>query len=192
MSSNTSGNSCRIEDTLPTCNPQSALATLALLALMKIVSAQFSDGSLINLCLARSMMKSFSTKKSDPNMGLFTSATLNTCSMGTPCSFSSNFLVPKVRIAVPFAANKAGEAAACGALSLASAGNTDTSAPVSIKNARPEMLSHTDRDPVCVVCMDLTCAAAVWILEKLDVLLLEIVPGASASRRGRFPRPASG
>ena len=130
-------------------------------------------------------------KKSDPKIGLETDANTNLWRTTKPLRFKVRTLEPYVVIDEPLAATKV-ECGLVEEITVGGAGITETSAPVSIKNARPEMLSHTDRDSVCAVCMDLTCAAAACILEKLDVLLLEIVPGASASRRGRFPRPASG
>ena len=78
---------------------------------------------------------------------------------------------PKALMLDPLAATKFEEDGAF--LSLEEAGNTERSAPVSTKKERPEILSNTDKDPT---------------LESIEEMIGGwVVPGASSSRRERFP-----
>ena len=147
-------------------------ATLARRAGMEI--SGFSIGDILNnRCRGKSMMRSCLKKKSDPRIGLETSASLKGCSTQSPVNWSLIWAVPKVRIDDPLAARSFSPSG----LDLSDAGNTEISAPVSTRNAFLDLSSQTDRVPD---------GAAETILIWLE----EVVPGATAARRGRFPTPA--
>ena len=78
--------------------------------------------------------------------------------------------VPKDLMVEPFAATRLEDVGAF--LSTEEAGNTERSAPVSTRKARPESLSSTDKEPT---------------LESIEEICGEWLPGASSSRRERFP-----
>ena len=96
--------------------------------------------------------------------------------METEENFSLMVRVPKDLMVEPLAATRLEEEGAF--ISSAEAGNTDKSAPVSTRKARPESLSSTDNDPT----LEPMSMEEIWGDEE--------VPGASSSRRGRFPPAA--
>ena len=72
-------------------------------------------------------------KKSEPNIGVLTSASKNLCTTLSPGKAKEMSLLPKVRMEDPLAANK--EMGEGFFIWVAEAGKTDTSAPLSTRKA---------------------------------------------------------
>ena len=89
------------------------------------------------------MTRSCRRKKSDPSIGLATSAKQKGCRTRNPENLRSISADPNVRIAEPLAANNPRRSG----LEVSEAGKTETSAPVSTKNAFCDSSSHTESVP---------------------------------------------
>ena len=108
-------------------------------------------------------------KKSDPRIGLDTSARQNGCLTLSSENFRSICAVPNVLMDEPLATTRL----VLSGLVFFATGNTDMSAPVSTKNALLDSSSHTDSVPGGADVM---------------ILIWGKLPGAIAARRGRFPQ----
>ena len=129
-----------------------------------------------------SMSSSSKEKKSDPKIGLGTSATKKECSTRRVLNRRGKRVVPKVLIAEPFAATKEPVEAEDDDDVLGAdregftnaAGKTETSAPLSTRKSRPDSSSLRDMAPG---------PEEMEEMEGGD----ELMPGATAARRDRFP-----
>jgi len=96
-----------------------------------------------NLFLLKSTQRSWASKKSAPRRGRVTLARMNLWVKETPGKTRCRVDVPYVLIPEPLAARREHEPSEA-SLSEAVAGNTETSAPESAKNNRPESCSRTE------------------------------------------------
>ena len=114
-------------------------------------------------------------KKSAPRIGLSTLATLNEWRAEKLGRSKRMDFLPKVSMKVPFAALSlcpclGGRALIDLLADKKDVGNTDMSAPLSIKKEHFEVASHTDMDPA-------------------ESVTRETMPGVNDARRWSFPGP---